>query len=295
MPFSGCRYPKFCPLTIAENLDGTESETKGAGIVFGKSVSVEETVNAKPVPFYANDGETLSVNEFTDGALKVGVDDLIDTAEATVLGRTITEDGWVEGAGSDSPPYGIFSWLAPIKVSTGAQKGVTKYRLIEILRTIFQPMSTSYKSKEKSVTLTGPTIEATFMLNSAGKYERHHDYDTESEALAAQIQDLNVPNTYSALTCTPVPADEATNIAITSNITLTFNNPIDHGNAVLQNATTHAIIASAKTFNGGKTVYTIDPTASLTASTAYMVTVTGMTDAYGQTLADTVYTFTTAA
>ena len=295
MPYAGCRYPKFCPITITDNADGSETETKGTGIIFGKAVTIEETVNAEPVPFYANDGETLSINDFTDGTLKVGVDDLIDTAEATVLGRTISEGGWVEGSGGDSPPYGIFSWIVPVKVSTGTVRGATKYRVIEILRTTFQPMSTTYTSKQKSTTLTGPTINATFMLNASGKYERHHDYDTEVEALAVQIQDLNVPTTHDALTCTPVPADEATDIAIDADITLTFNNPIDHGTAILMKTSDDSIIAATKTFNGAKTIYTINPDSDLENSTGYAIVLTNMTDAYGQTLVDTVYTFTTVA
>ena len=298
MPFAGCRYPKFCPITITDNADGTETETKGTGFVFGKAVNIEETVNATPVPFYANDGERLSVNDFNDGTLKIGIDDLIDTAEATVLGRTISEDGWVIGAGSDDPPYGIFSWIVPIKVSTGATgvtRGATRYRLIEILRTTFQPMSATFATKQKSVTLTGPTINAAFMLNASGEYERHHEYDTEAEALAVQIQDLNVPTTHDALTCTPVPADEATGVAIDANITLTFNNPIDHGNATLMKTSDDTIIAAAKTLNGAKTIWTIDPTANLANSTEYAIVLTDVVDAYAQSLADTVYKFTTVA
>jgi len=291
MPFKGCRYPKICPLTITQNLDGTETETKGTGLVFGKATSIEETVNASPVNFYADDALTVSDTEFTDGTLKVGLDDLTDTAEATVLGRTITEDGWVEGSGDDNPPYCIFSWVVPIKLSTGS----VKYRLMEVLRAMFEPVSGSFKSKEKSVTLTGPTINGTFMLNAAGKYERHKDFDTSTQALAAQIQDLNVPNTYEALACTPVPASGATDIAVGADITLTFNNAIDHGNATLIKTSDDTVIAATKTFDGTKKVLTINPTADLSASTEYAIILTNMTDAYGQTLADTVYKFTTAA
>jgi|GEM_PF-1518832 hypothetical protein len=290
MPFKGCRYPKICPLTITQNIDGSETETKGIGLVFGKATSIEETVNAAPVNFYADDALTISDPEFTDGTLKVGLDDLTNTAESTVLGRTITEDGWVEGSGDDNPPYCIFSWVVPIKLSTGS----IKYRLMEILRTMFEPVSGTYKSKEKSVTLTGPTINGTFMLNAERKYERHKDFDTVTQALATQIQDLNIPNTYEALACTPIPANEATDIAVGTDITLTFNNAIDHGNAILVKTSDDTIIAATKTFDGTKKILTINPTADLSASTEYAIIITNMTDAFGQTLADTVYKFTTA-
>ena len=290
MASKGCRYPKVCPYTVTENSDGTETETYGVGKAFGKAANSDMTINAAPVNYYANDGIAESVSEFTDGTIKHEADTLVDSVEAEALGHIIDENGVMISGSDDSPPYEIYSVIVPQRIN-----GVNKYLAVVLTRVQWEPQSGSYKSKEKSTTLSGTTINGTIMKNKDNTYMKKKMFDTEAQALAWQATECHMPSSHDTLTCTPVPADAATNIAITANITLTFNNPIDHGNATLQNATTHAIIASTKTFNGGKTVLTIDPSASLTASTAYVITVTGMTDAYGQTLADTVYTFTTAA
>lgn len=290
MAVKGCRYPKYCPYTVTQNADGTETETMGIGKAFGKATSADITINAAPVNYYANDGVVEVVSEFTDGTLKTELDNMTDEANSEIFGRTIDENGVVISGADDSPPYVKYSVIVPMQVS-----GQSKYKCIVLPRVQFEPPSGSYKSKEKSTTLSGTTVNGTIMKNADSAYQREKTCDTVKQALAWQAAEMHMPSTHDALSCTPVPADAATAIALNFSITLTFNNPIDHGNATLQDATTGAVIASTKTFNGGKTVLTIAPSANLTASTKYMVTLTNMTDAYGQTLADTVYTFTTAA
>ena len=100
----------------------------------------------------------------------------------------------------------------------------------------------------------------------------------------------------SALTCTPSPADGASAVVVSVNITLTFNNALASGseNGIILTTAAGAIKACARTINAARTVVTLDPTTNMAASTTYLVTVAGVTDIYGQTLADTVYDFATA-
>ena len=290
MAFKGCRYPKVTPYTVTPNVDGSETETMGTGLVFGKAATSDITINADPVKYYANDGVAESVSEFTDGTVKTEVDTLIDTTKATVLGQTIDENGVIVSSADDSPPYARYSIIVPEQIN-----GVPKYKCVVLMRVQFQPPSETYKSKEKATTLSGLTMNGTVMKSANNVYRREKTFDTEAQALAWQSTETNMPTAHSALAVTSVPANSGTNVAVTANVVLTFNNPIDHGNATLVTASTNVPVASAKTFNGAKLILTIDPTASLTASTAYAVIITGMTDAYGQTLTDTVITFTTAA
>jgi hypothetical protein len=101
----------------------------------------------------------------------------------------------------------------------------------------------------------------------------------------------------SAITCTPVPADAATGIDITDNITLTFNNALAAGaeNGIMLTTAAGVAVAGARTISGNRKVVTINPTSSLGAGAAHLIIVPGVKDIYGQSFANTVYDFTTAA
>ena len=88
------------------------------------------------------------------------------------------------------------------------------------------------------------------------------------------------------------PDDDTNTAAITANIVLTFNNEIAK-EAVVVSSAAGAIIAGAKTWDAAKKVLTFNPTSDLTNATTYIVTVAGVVDIYGQSLAAEVKNFTT--
>jgi len=91
-----------------------------------------------------------------------------------------------------------------------------------------------------------------------------------------------------------VPDDEDIDVAITANIVLTFNNEI-HSEAIIVTSAAGAIVAGAKTWDTEGKILTFNPTASLTNSTTYIVTVGGVVDIYNQALTAVVKNFTTIA
>ncbi len=93
---------------------------------------------------------------------------------------------------------------------------------------------------------------------------------------------------------TIVPADDAANIAVTANIVLTFNNQIA-SEAVVVTSNAGVLVAGAKTWDVTGKILTFDPTASLTNSASYIVTVGGVVDIYGQALTAVVKNFTVVA
>lgn len=119
------------------------------------------------------------------------------------------------------------------------------------------------------------------------------DFDGSTWFDAVQVPVAGSP---SALTCTPSPVDGATGQTTTVAITLTFNNPLA-GNAengiVLVRVSTGAIFATTRTINAARTVVTLTH-AALTSGAVYHIIVPGVTDVYGQVLADAVYDFTIA-
>ncbi len=99
----------------------------------------------------------------------------------------------------------------------------------------------------------------------------------------------------SALACSPNPADAATGVAISANIILTFSNRIRSGNTgILLTSAAGVPVDAAYSWNATGTILTINPVSDLGAAADYLVTLAGVTDIYGQILANTVYRFTTA-
>jgi hypothetical protein len=91
-----------------------------------------------------------------------------------------------------------------------------------------------------------------------------------------------------------VPADDATAIAVDSNIVLTFNNKILHESIVITSET-GTIVTGTKSWDQTGKILTFNPATNLTPSTVYLVTIGGVVDIYGQALAAEVKNFTTAA
>lgn len=93
---------------------------------------------------------------------------------------------------------------------------------------------------------------------------------------------------------TIVPDDAVTDVAVTANVVLTFNNAILTESVIVMSAG-GVVIAGAKSWDVDNKILTFNPTASLSASTTYIVTIAGVIDIYSQSLATETSTFTTAA
>jgi len=91
------------------------------------------------------------------------------------------------------------------------------------------------------------------------------------------------------------PADAATGISVSANQTLTFNNALKDDaieRIILLKASDGSVVAGSITLDATLKIITIDPTASLTGATPYIITYS-VEDIYGQTLNGAI-NFTTA-
>ena len=91
-----------------------------------------------------------------------------------------------------------------------------------------------------------------------------------------------------------VPSDGASNVAIDSNIVLTFNNAIARESVVVTQDD-GTIVAGSKSWYADHKVLTFNPTENFVNLTDYIVTVGGVVDIYNQALAPEVKNFTTVA
>lgn len=97
-----------------------------------------------------------------------------------------------------------------------------------------------------------------------------------------------------ALTMTISPLDDASSVATSSNVVLTFNNKIAHAGILVASAAGVKVEGTASWDTAGK-VLTFHPTAALSTGTTYLVAITAVSDIYGQVLADDVKNFATTA
>lgn len=91
-----------------------------------------------------------------------------------------------------------------------------------------------------------------------------------------------------------VPDDDDTDVAINSTIVLTFNNKID-AETITVASEGGVLVAGTKSWDATGKILTFTPTASLTNATMYIVTIAGVADIYGQSLATAVKNFMTVA
>lgn len=89
-----------------------------------------------------------------------------------------------------------------------------------------------------------------------------------------------------------VPADEDVDVAVDSNIVLTFNNKISR-ESIIVTEDDGTLVEGTKTWNTEGKVLTFKPTENLSVSTVYLVTVGGVVDIYGQALSAEVINFMT--
>ncbi|QLY79181.1 phage tail tube protein [Clostridium intestinale] len=91
-----------------------------------------------------------------------------------------------------------------------------------------------------------------------------------------------------------VPANNAATVAVTAKPVLTFNNAISDASGItLLNATDGALVANTISLDASNKVVTISPSANLTASKTYIITLSEVRDIYGQELAKQIIKFTT--
>jgi hypothetical protein len=104
-----------------------------------------------------------------------------------------------------------------------------------------------------------------------------------------------LPGSPSALSVTTVPADAATGVSVSADLTATFNNELAAGaeNGIILTSAAGVPVSCVRTIDAARKVVTLNPASSLSGTTDYLLVIAGLHDVFGQTLADTVKNFTT--
>ena len=160
----------------------------------------------------------------------------------------------------------------------------------------------------KKITLFNAMAENDFSLAAVPKGEgvvsleihAHWDVLDDDEDLYKIEDVLSLGSDVAKPTVVTVPADAATDIVISANLTATFNEEIKQSdistnNFILIKSSDGSVVAGTITYNPATKVATFDPTSSLTAATAYIWMIARVRDTAGNMMDPVVVNFTTAA
>lgn len=187
MAFVGLQHVVAAPIT-------TETEGQalvyGAGMVIGKAIQANLTLNRNDNPLYADDAEAENDNSITGGSIELGVDDLLDAARVMVLGDEAITSG--SGAAetteyettSESAPYVGFGYLRVRR-----KNGVTSYQALWYHKVQFGETTENAQTKGQNIEWQTPTITGRLMgvQNDATlkqRFRRRATFDTLAEAVA---------------------------------------------------------------------------------------------------------------
>lgn len=262
------------------------AEIAGAPVVNSKTTYY----NNQPRNTFITEGET---------PVKLIVSNIPAKLYAILTGKYYDEaSGRVYDSGKPNPP--------DCAVGFRYDMGADGHRYYWYLKGKFSPGSEDAKSKETDVdvktyelTFTGVTTTHEWTVNSESKSLKRVFGDTAEAAFDPDgwFDQVQTPDTTSAPAAialsTIVPADGNATAAIDTTVVLTFNNEIVSDEVILIDSTTGDAVAVTKAYDVTGKILTLTPSAALTNSTKYIVSVAGVVDIYGQELAAVGKDFTT--
>jgi phi13 family phage major tail protein len=267
-----------------------------APVKLSEAITANVTPNYTITTLYGDDRAVAVANALGDIDISINTTDLKPAEYDLLMGTTRNAEGVIVDSVNNVPPYGALLFRLPF------DDGGFRYYCYYKGR--FQPFATTSNTKGSGVEFQTPTITGKFVAREDGNWRAHH----ESPATLTSVAQNWFTSVYAPLprdttppTVTTNPADAATAVAVGANIVWTFSEAIQDSslndtNFFLMKASDGTLVPGALTINGAKTVVTLDPTANLTAATAYIAVATkNIKDLAGNPMATTSVTnFTTA-
>lgn len=206
-----------------------------------------------------------------------------DTTKPTVVNRQPAS-----GATAVSPATNVVATFSEpvtavsISVGTGTGTAVTGSSNYDpaTQRLTFTPASTLAVSTSYTVTVSGAKDAAGNIMND----------DTWTFTTAAAPPADTTPPSITGRT----PASAATNVAVSTGVSVTFSEDVQGSTIGFTLGPDGSQVTGTSAYSTGSRTFTFTPGADLAAATTYMVTVSGVQDGAGNTMATTAWTFTTA-
>ncbi len=163
----GAKYPCFKKNT------GT-----GAGVVLGKLVTANLTVNLASGELYADDGLAEQLSQFANGSLAMETDNMADSVASEIYGATVA-DGVVTYKSTDTPPEGTLAYYKTLMVN-----GERKYRAYVYPRAKAAIGNDNAQTRGSAITFQTTQTTFTIMENPNSDWRKTKECETEADAIA---------------------------------------------------------------------------------------------------------------
>lgn len=274
------------------------NETYDPPVRLPGAISLSLAPNIDDAKLPADDVVYEATKNITFYDVEMGIAELDTADRAAILGHAIDSTGGLAIKTTDIAPY--VALLYRRRMANG------KYRYAIIYKIRFAPSDEDIETKGESITYQTPVLTGTALQlesNALSQFSvTEGDPGVETSFLSSFFDSVYKPDadtTAPTITST-VPAADATGVAVTSDVTITFSKAlrattINDANFMLLDDTLSPVAVTI-TVDADNKVVTLDPASDLTATTTYSIIVTtGVKDLAGNALAATsVTTFTTA-
>ena len=155
-----------------------KADDKSAGVVLGKLVSANLTVNLASGELYADDGLDEQLSEFSSGTIALETNDLTDDNAAEIYGCNVT-DGVVTYNTGDTAPMGRFGHYRVL------MRGGKKYfegRYFPRVRAALG--NENDQTRGNSITFQTVNTTLTVFADDNGDWKKTQTFDTEPAAKA---------------------------------------------------------------------------------------------------------------
>lgn len=201
----GIKHPVFAPIT--SQTSGSKP-TYSTGIVLGKAIKADVTLNFAEGTLYADDSLAEYASKFQNGTITFGVDELTDAKKATLFGYTLDSTGGstvLKKGAKDVAPHGGFGYYKTLQVD-----GVKKYQAKWFLDTVFRENGDSAETGGENINFQTTEIAGTIMPVIGYRnddYVEEQTFTTESAAITWLHSNANITGTPSTRSA---PSEDST-------------------------------------------------------------------------------------
>lgn len=134
-------------------------------------MTAELSVQLAEATLYANDTLSETVEEFKNGTITLGIDDIGPTVAGDLIGTVVDSNNVIISSEEDVAP--------PVTIGFRAKRSNGKYRYFWLYRVKLGIPPTSVQTKGDSITFSTPSIEDTVMRRNKLNVQNKHPWKTE--------------------------------------------------------------------------------------------------------------------
>lgn len=287
-----------------------------AGLIYDtpRYLSLVTELSIKPkynrTPAYAENRMVDQASEFDSAEIGVNRYEMRSDESAYLLGQDIAAAGGVVNSSGDEAPNTGILYRAPLRRKAANGTAVKRYGVI--YKAQFNPPNSDMKSLQgkpdlsQIPELSGQAQPTEWSYVNANRQEKHpweYHVDSDDQNCPTDIDStwfngIYIPGVIAVPKLTLVSSDPAANsteATTSAEPKLTFSNSLsNYGGIVLLKAPDNSIADAALSLDSTGKIVTVAPKTTLSANTAYLIVIAGVTDIYGQECMATTVKFTTA-